>query len=264
MLPVLIPYRRHGRAVASAAALLALLLCALSMRPALAAARFSAEPLLLKLPADKLATSLELGNQGAEAVTVQAELVRWDQAEGQDRYAPVEDVIVSPPIFELAAGATQILRVGRLKRGEAPAREVAYRLRVAEIVAESRLRQGTIATAMQLSFPVFVAPAVKESAAQIDIRPRSAVAPDLQLDVNNAGAVHGKLVNLAVVQDGKVLAERPLNWYVLAGAQRSLAWPRALAQAHSGAAELRVQLGTRKTITLPLQVETAQAASSPD
>ena len=68
---------------------------------------------------------------------------------------------------------------------------------------------------------------------------------DLRIDFSNAGALHDKITHLTLSQDGKVLAEQAQNYYVLAGAQRTLAWPGALKDAHGGAVELKVSLEGR-------------------
>ena len=256
------PFLRQRAGASAAALLLLLVFTGMTGNTAHAAARFSAEPLLLKLPADKLATSLSLGNRGESAVTVQAELVSWDQRDGEDRYEPVDDLIVSPPIFSLAPGATQIVRVGRLQRGEAPASEIAYRLRLAEIAPEGSLRQGAVATVMQLSFPVFVAPATKNELPQLDVRPHAVSATDLDVRVGNNGKVHGKITRLAVMQDGKLLSERTLNWYVLSASKRTYRWAGALAGARAKATELQVTFGNRKTLILPIAMDAGSAAAS--
>lgn len=232
---------RHSRAAAVAAALF---LCAASggfPRQALAAAQFAIEPLLLNLPAEKLATSLKLGNAGAAPVTVQAELVSWNQDKGEDSYAATSDFVVSPPVFSLAPGATQVVRIGRLKRATAPQSERAYRIKLTEVPSADSGSGGKLATVMQLSLPIFVPPAERKGRPATEIT--SVVeGMDLRASVTNPGLVHDKLTRMTLLQDGKVIAERTLNYYVLAGAKRELVWPGALKSARPGALELKIQL----------------------
>lgn len=250
--------------MASATAFLLLLLADASVSRCLAAAQFSIEPLLLKLPANKLATSLNLGNRGEAAVTVQAELVSWDQSEGQDRYRPVDELVVSPPIFSIAPGATQVVRVGRLRKTTAPTDEIAYRLRLAEVPSDSDRQMGAVATVMQLSLPVFVSPASNREQPQLQIRVGARRGDDLRLTVSNDGHVHGKLTQLTLLQNGKPVAERSLNYYVLAGASRDLDWSGALKNAAVGAAELQVKLANHKILNLPLTITAGSSATPAD
>ncbi|HUR40813.1 MAG TPA: fimbria/pilus periplasmic chaperone [Verrucomicrobiae bacterium] len=236
----------HSWAAAIAAALF---ICAATTIPSLAnaAAIFSVSPLKLTLPADKLATAVTIGNQGATPVTVQSELLGWSQDNGSDALGGATGLIVSPPIFTLAPGAKQVVRVGRVKRGAAPARELAFRLKLAEV----RRTDGdgaAVATVIQLSLPVFVPPADRNARPALQVAVVADTGADLKLALTNPGIVHDKVVKMALLRDGKLLVEKPLNFYVLAGAQRELAWEGALA---SGAAGLELELtldGGRRTL----------------
>jgi fimbrial chaperone protein len=221
---------------------------------ALAAAQFSAEPLLLTLPADKRAASLTLGNRGQQSVTVQTELVSWNQDAGEDVYAPTRDLLVSPPIFSIPPAGTQIVRVGRLNKAPAPAREVAYRLKATEVPAGGPGLSG-ISTVMQLSFPVFVPPPDRRAAPKVEGTAEPGDQRSLRITLANGGLVHGKVLAVRVRQDGALLGERPMNYYVLAGAKRQMSWPDALKSARPGPAEVEVQLeGKNPTLVLPLMI----------
>lgn len=227
-----------------------------------AAASFSASPLKLDLPANRLAAALTLGNKGPRAVTVQAELVSWNQDNGEDTYGRADGLVVTPPITSIAAGAQQVVRAGRLKRGTAPAREQAYRLIVTEVPPDGQVSGGRVATVMQLSFPLFVPPADRQARAQFDLSAEALAGGDLRIRVANGGLVHGKITQLNLLEGGKPLAERTLNYYVLAGARRELAWPGALKSASGGALELRVKVDARKEpIVLPVTTATPAAAA---
>ena len=57
----------------------------------------------------------------------------WVQSEdGTDEYESTSDVIAVPPIFSIAPGETQIIRVG-LVGGLSPDRELAHRLFLTEL-----------------------------------------------------------------------------------------------------------------------------------
>ncbi len=236
----------HSGAAARTVALFIGAAAVLGAQRASAAANFSASPLALELRPGKIGTSLTLGNQGSAPVTVQAELVSWNQDSGEDTYGPANGLVVTPPIFRIDAGASQVVRAGLLKRAEAPAREQAYRLRVIEVPPDGTVTQGAIATVLQLSFPLFVLPADRKAAAKLEFSAEGQPNGDLRLRVANSGAVHGKITRLSLVQGGTPVAERGTNFYVLAGARRELTWTGALKQATGAPLELRIKLDARK------------------
>ena len=240
----------HSRAAAITAALFVCAAGPVALREAHAAAQFSIEPLMLTLPAGKLATSLTLGNTGPAAVTVQAEIAAWNQDTGEDALVPAGELVVSPPIFKLEPGARQVVRVGRLKRATAPPRELAYRVKLSEVPPQATDNPRPVATYLQLSLPVFVPPANRQARPALAFEPERQANGALRLAFANPGLVHDKVTRLAVIQDGKTLAERSLNYYVLAGARRTLDWPGALRAAKAGALEVQVRLdGRNRTLT---------------
>lgn len=239
--------KQHSGAAALAAALFICALGGAAVRVAHAAAQFSIEPLLLKLPADKLAAPLKIGNAGTKPVTVQTELVSWSQDGGTDVYAPAAGLVASPPIFKLPVGGQQVVRVGRLAKEQPPAREVAYRIRITEVVTQPSESEN-VSTYMQVTLPIFVPPADKNAKPALALKQVEQVGNSLRLTLANAGAVHDKVTGLVLSQGGKTFAEKGHNFYVLAGAQRDLAWPDAAA-GRSGPVELEVRLqGKHRTL----------------
>jgi P pilus assembly chaperone PapD len=55
-------------------------------------------------------------NHRAVARLYQLEAVAWTQSGGEDVYAPTRELIVVPPVFRLAAGQNQIVRLGTQAR----------------------------------------------------------------------------------------------------------------------------------------------------
>lgn len=222
-----------------------------------AAARLAANPVQLAVPAKALAASTTITNRGKAAVTVQAELLEWTQAPAGERKIPTRDLLVSPVVFRLEPGASQVVRVGRLKAVEPPAQEKAYRLQVNEVPpAGAAATPGMIATVLQLSFPVFV-PAAEPAPPALQWTGTRENADDLSLRVKNPANTHAKVTRLSLVQDGSVIAERQLNYYVLANAERELKWPGALRQAKAANVVLRAQLGLRRVVEHALTVAPA-------
>jgi fimbrial chaperone protein len=133
--------------VAGASALMMLTLAAPA--PAEAGA-LRVDPVRLSISADRRTATVTVRNDEATPVTIRAYALTWDQADGEDRYGETDAVVVSPPIFTIPAGATQLVRVG-LRSPAAGGR--AYRVIVEEVPGASP--NGGIQVALRLNLPLF-------------------------------------------------------------------------------------------------------------
>jgi fimbrial chaperone protein len=197
------------------------LAAALLLLPAAAAVAgsFAANPIRLFVPAGANATSVTLENTGPEPVLVQAEVLAWSQSDGKDVLVPSEDLVVSPPIFRMAPGASQIVRVGLAGRA-AEDRELTYRLFLQEVPQPAAGGGQGISVALRLGLPVFITPRVR-AAPQLAWRAQRE-GDALRLIVTNAGNGHAQLLDCRLTrEDGTLLAEQALGAYVLPGATRS-------------------------------------------
>jgi fimbrial chaperone protein len=143
----------------------------------------------------------------------------WSQAEGKDVLTPSEDLVVSPPIFKVAAGASQIVRVGVVRRNDGD-RELTYRVFLQEVPEPPAPGTQGVSVALRLGLPVFVMPRAS-TAPQLAWR---AVrdAGGVRVTVTNSGNAHAQLIECRVVREnGTVVAEQPLAAYVLPGSTRS-------------------------------------------
>lgn len=110
------------------------------------------DPIRLEINASRRTATLRVTNQEQAPVAIRAYALTWSQVDGEDRYEETSAVIVSPPIFTIPAGATQLIRVGlRNPSGEARA----YRLMVEEVPQASP--GGGVQVALRLNLPLFVA-----------------------------------------------------------------------------------------------------------
>lgn len=157
-----------------AAALLAL---------ALPAAAFQVRPVRLDLDRQRPATQITVSNPTARPLLIQAEAFDWTQQGSEDQLRPSEALILNPPIFELAPGASQLVRVG-LRQGAAPGRERSHRLWFTQLLTPADRAAGGIQMALRVSLPVFV---LGEQTAAADAR--WTATPDALL-LGNRGARH--------------------------------------------------------------------------
>ena len=183
------------------------------------AGSFSISPIRLDLSATARTAALTVRNDDREAL-VQAEIMLWEQVDGQDRLKPTRDLLVSPAVFTLPPNGSQLVRVAlRSPPGDAT-RELSYRLILQEVPQTASPDFSGLQVALRLSVPVFIAiagttgPALTWSAA--------ATGEGLVLTARNSGDVHARIHGFSVTPaggDGAPLAQ-PTAAYVLPGQSR--------------------------------------------
>lgn len=127
------------------------------------AGSFSVAPVRLEVKMPKRAASIEVQNTGDLPAQIQVERYRWIADNGgDDRLEATDDVIATPPIFTLAPGQKQIVRV-LLFAPPDPTRERTYRVVLQETALNDPPPNGVRAL-LRISMPLFVhAPEAKPS-----------------------------------------------------------------------------------------------------
>lgn len=190
-------------------------------------------PTLLTVTADRSAVGVWLSNTGEQPLHAQVRVYHWSQQRGVDELTPSEELIVSPPIIELAVGARQFVRV--IRSAAAPQdREDAFRILVDELPIDEPAPSpqktavagdaSAVRFVLRYSVPVFLTPPNADPAAvQLDGKVDDAVSPP-RLIVRNRGDVHAQLGNLVLVSArgerrelspglvGYVLAGQTMHW----------------------------------------------------
>ena len=136
----------------------ALLTLASPAAPA-SAGTLEVNPVRLDINSGRRTATVTLRNPTDRPVTIRAYSLEWRQADGDDQYSETSAVIVSPPIFTIAPGATQLVRVGLRSPSRAPQ---AYRL-IIEEVPDATPGNG-IQVALRLNLPLFSALSAGEPA----------------------------------------------------------------------------------------------------
>jgi len=156
-------------------------------------------PVGLSLTARQDRQAITVTNNGKEPVVMQVETVAWTQSAGVDQYIATQDLLVNPPLFSMAPGQSQIVRVG-LRQPQQSGREVAYRLFLREVPSVSASPPGASAEAaeqgdaqqievlLELRLPIYVAPANALPAQQW--RARRTPDGNIAVEVVNTGNVH--------------------------------------------------------------------------
>lgn len=167
-------------------------------------------PVGLELSARQDRGVINVTNDAAEPVVVQVEQVAWSRRDGRDHYAPTRDLVVNPPLFTLAPGRTQVLRVG-LRRPPTGEQERTYRLFVREVPPPSKAPEGEgvgVRVLLELRLPIYVLPAKVVRAQQWQGR-RSADGA-VEVTALNTGNVHQVVAGLKLREAGAAAEAPPL------------------------------------------------------
>lgn len=185
------------------------------------AGTFEISPVIIDLTPGQTTAAIEVRNRGDKPVAVQARPYAWTQTGDQDPLTPADEVIISPPIFTVAAGETQVVRL--LLRGGARARERDYRLLVDEVPTASE-GAHSVTIKLEMSLPVFAPPILKGDAALTwRLQPRGADGKTL-ITVTNGGLRYAR-INLLELQkpDGGRISLSPAGATPLCAAGRDSA-----------------------------------------
>ncbi|MGB9984948.1 MULTISPECIES: molecular chaperone [unclassified Herbaspirillum] len=179
------------------------------------ASNFEIAPVVLELSSSRTAGVIKIVNNDNHNVSLQIRAFDWNQVDSKDDLQPTQNLIISPPVFNLAPGASQVIRV--VSRQAAGAGEIAFRLLIDEI--PSAAEGATINFKFRISMPVFIAP-VTPPKVQLDYQLRSG--KPARLVVQNVGNRRARLLDLALTLPNgkKITAPAGGNPYTLTGITR--------------------------------------------
>lgn len=191
------------------------------------AASLQISPVMIILRAGQGAHGITLQNMGDKAVYGQVRIFLWDQNNNDDVLTATQEVVASPPILQIGAKSSQIIRLVR-RSEQLPDRELSYRILIDEVPRDGDGPASGIDIRLRYSVPMFVLPAEQGPA----------LAPQLawsvyrkdghwMLRVRNSGSGRAQIAALELRNAaGKnfVIAEG-LFGYVLAGRQREWRLP---------------------------------------
>jgi fimbrial chaperone protein len=202
------PWEKCGQALYRSLAVLCAHMCVAH------AGSFTVNPVRLTLTPAQPVAAVTVKNVGSEPTVVQLETSSWAQHDGQDALASTAEVLATPPIITIPAGASRIIRVG-LRRPFDPQRELTYRLFLREIPPPEPIAQG-LRVALLLSMPVFVVPD-RLPKAQIQWHAWRTHEGGIRVQARNAGRSHVQLgvLDVAAASNGLTLSTRNVAEYVL-------------------------------------------------
>ncbi len=187
------------------------------------AGSFQVNPVRVELSAQEKSAVIRVLNTGDETVTIQSQVLAWSQQDGTDQLIPTREVLVSPPIFRLKPGATQIVRVGLLRQIDEH-RELSYRLQIEEIPSPPAPDFKGLQVALRIGMPVFIK--AKDKAAQdLHFSVSKPTNGNLELFITNQGNAHAQLYELTIhAKEGQALGAHNNSFYILPGQRRSMSF----------------------------------------
>jgi fimbrial chaperone protein len=185
------------------------------------AGSLTVSPVRIDLSVAQRSVALTVQNDGDQSAVVQTELMSWSQAENADRLDPTNDLIASPPIFTVAPGTSQIVRVA-LRRAPDSANETPYRILINEVPGPPQPGFTGAQFALKISLPIFVA-ATTATSPRVQWSAVRGANGGVELALVNAGAKH---IQVQRIELAGASADADAKFagllYVLPGQRRSV------------------------------------------
>jgi fimbrial chaperone protein len=213
-----------------------------------AAGSFQVSPVRVQLTPSNPTGAISVRNDSqAESVVLQLRVMDWKQEQGEDIYTPSTELIATPPIFTIAAGGAQTVRVGLRKTVQTDVQQT-FRLYLTEVPPPPKEGFQGLQVALNIGIPIFVAPKVVTGTPPVW---RAAMTTDgkLGLGATNASNMHVQILDAQLYdeQDGNAVAVLLEPRYILAGQTSS--WQLTLTRKPKGMlrATIRTDAGSIET-----------------
>lgn len=178
------------------------------------AGSFGVSPVGLSLPANRNASSVTIENTGDSPIVIQGQALAWTQEGGKNLRTESRDLILNPPLFQLAPRERQLVRIAS-RKGPPRETEAAFRVVFTEILPAQGPQQGgpSLRITLAQDIPVYIEPVLQAS--KPDVRWEAQRSADgIRLTVVNQGQRHYRLTDVrlnvgeaqAVQQVGTVVA----------------------------------------------------------
>ena len=173
-------------------------------------------PVTIQMAPGQMAASLTVKNEADAATSLQVRAFAWSQsAQGDERLEPTTELMASPPICTIAAGASQVVRL--VLRRPPQGGEASYRILLDQIPPPAA--PGTVRIALRLSIPIFAEPN-ERAAPHLQWRIETG-GGQAELVAANDGNRHEKVLDISLLAVGRSLpVEAGASPYILPGAPR--------------------------------------------
>jgi len=192
-------------------------------------ANLSVNPVLITLDGSDSIAAMTLTNRGEESVVMQASVSAWSIRDNKEHYEPTARLIVTPPIFEVAPGKSQIVRVG-LSATASSAVEQSFRIFLEQspatpddegLVANDNAIKAprAIQMTLRIGIPVFIKP-VGVNKRELVWAVQRLANGQLRIEAANQGTRHTKISRLTLFDQHNSIASSTIQRYILPGSRR--------------------------------------------
>ena len=208
-------------------------------------------PVSVALTQAERAAVLTLSNTGKAPMNVQVRAYKWTQSD-TDEYVldATNDLIVSPPIMQLAPGAQQELRLIRTQPSSA--QEQQYRIIVDELPSPTVALKKGINLMLRHNIPVFLN-AEQNPRAQLQWRGEAVAGGKTRIRISNTGQTRAQIGRIWLAEQDKEITvlSGGLTGYVLPGQTLVREYKFPLTQLQSTSTQLKAQVNANE-ITVQL------------
>ena len=191
---------------------------ALSATPGNAA--IGVTPLSAALGPGEMTASFTVSNPDSVERVVQLEISRWQHGDGgNDVLTKTSDWIVSPPVIQIPALGSRVVRIG-LRRRVPATEEVSYRLVLSEVRPHTDRSGLGVAVNTHVSLPVFIVP-ITESKKKPEWSASRDAASHIVVTLKNAGPTHVHLSFFTLRDPSGKTLETSAPSYVFSGETRT-------------------------------------------
>lgn len=193
-------------------------------------ASLSVNPVLITLDNSNAIAAMTLTNRGEENVVMQTSVSAWSIRDNKEYYEPTTGLIVTPPIFEVAPGKSQIVRVG-LSDTAPSAVEQSFRIFLDQspatpgdegLVTNDNAVKGprAIQMTLRIGIPVFITP-VGVNKRELVWSAQRLENGQLRIEAANQGTRHTKISRLTLFDQHNSIARSTEQRYILPGSRRN-------------------------------------------
>jgi fimbrial chaperone protein len=181
--------------------------------PYLAFANYDVSPVRVYFGAKDKIASINLKNGNDEDASFQLGLYKWTRVNGEDVYEESKDLTITPLIFKVKAGESQLIRVASKTTPKAGS-EKAYRLFLKELPTRQSTEANAVNVVMQFGVPIFVEPSNKEGSLACNLNTQSKT---LDLTCKNNHNQHTLVSALELISNEDSIKKHEINKYVFPG-----------------------------------------------
>ncbi len=163
------------------------------------AGSYTVKPVRIELSARQLRVTMQIQNLDVDPTTIQAHIVAWNALGSEEILSDSDDILLNPPIFTIAAGHTQYLRLG-LRHPPPDLKEGTYRLILEEVPPPFKAGFSGLRTVLKMSVPIFIKPRIPVP--QLTWTLQRTSDQELRLSVENRGNAHVQIRKFALTADG--------------------------------------------------------------